>query len=131
MKAGHRYLLYDHACQARKGAELRFPHRVRNWALLVDRKHWVNHTTCSQSFNIDEYPQLKNVNSQISEQLNRSLRKLHSVVAYLRSAIFLVSKMGTLAKVSVFRPQKMALPLRVFWQNDFPLRGTPLTDKIC
>ena len=83
VKAGHRFLLYDNACQARKGAELRFPHRVRNWSMLVDRKHWPNHTDCSQSFNVDEYPQLKHVNSQISEQLNRSLRKLSSVVAYL------------------------------------------------
>ena len=83
VKAGHRFLLYDNACQARKGAELRFPHRVRNWSMLVDCKHWPNHTDCSQSFNVDEYPQLKHVNSQISEQLNRSLRKLSSVVAYL------------------------------------------------
>ena len=83
VRASHRYLLYDNACQARKGAELRFPHRVRNWTFLVDRKHWPNHTTCSKSFNIDEFPQLKHVNSQISEQLNRSLRKLNTVCAYL------------------------------------------------
>ena len=36
--------------------------------------HWPNHTACSKSYNIDEYPFLSNVNSQISEQLNRSLR---------------------------------------------------------
>ena len=83
VQARHRYLLYDNACQARKGAERRFPHRVRNWTFLVDRKHWPNHTACSNAFNIDEYPQLKNVNSQISEQLNRSLRKISTVCAYL------------------------------------------------
>ena len=58
------------------------PHHVRNWTFLVDRKHWDNHTACSQAYNMDEYPALKKVNSQVSEQTNRSLRKLFIVLAF-------------------------------------------------
>ena len=50
---------------------------------MVDRKHWDNHTACSTGFNMDEYPALNNVNSQVSEQLNRSLIKLSVVLAYM------------------------------------------------
>ena len=82
VKARRRFLLYDNACQARKFAERRFPHKVRHWTFLVDRKHWDNHTTCSQAFCMDEYPSLKRINSQVSEQTNRSLRKLSIVLAY-------------------------------------------------
>ena len=82
VKARRRFLLYDNACQARKFAERRYPHKVRHWTFLVDRKHWENHTTCSQAFCMDEYPSLKRINSQVSEQTNRSLRKLSIVLAY-------------------------------------------------
>ena len=82
VQARRRFLLYDNACQARKYAERRYPHRVRNWTFLVDRKHWDNHTACSQAFCMDEYPSLKKINSQVSEQTNRSLRKLSVVLAY-------------------------------------------------
>ena len=82
VQARRRYLLYDNACQARRYAERRYPHRVRHWTFLVDRKHWDNHTSCSTGYNMDEYPCLKKVNSQISEQTNRSLRKLSVVLAY-------------------------------------------------
>ena len=77
-----RFFLYDNACQARRYAERRFPHRVRHWTFLVDRKHWDNHTACSKAYSMDEYPSLKKVNSQVSEQTNRSLRKLSVVLAY-------------------------------------------------
>ena len=82
VQAKRRFLLYDNACQARAYAERRYPHRVRHWTFLVDRKHWDNHTTCSQAYCMDEYPLLKHINSQVSEQTNRSLRKLSVVLAY-------------------------------------------------
>ena len=82
VQARRRFLLYDNACQAKKYVERRFPHRVRHWTFLVDRKHWNNHTACSQAFCMDLYPSLKKINSQVSEQTNRSLRKLSIVLAY-------------------------------------------------
>ena len=83
VQARQRFLIYDNACMARKCAEVRFPHKVRHWTFVVDRKHWDNHTACSIGFNMDEYSALNDVNSQISEQLNRSLRKLSTVLAYM------------------------------------------------
>ena len=60
----------------------RFPHGVRNWTSLVDRTHWKNHQACHLGYNMDLYPQLKGVNSQQAEQINRSLRSLSVVLAY-------------------------------------------------
>ena len=82
VQARRRFLLYDNACQARSYAERRYPHRVRHWTFLIDRKHWDNHTTCSQAYCMDKYPSLKTINSQVSEQTNRSIRKLSIVLAY-------------------------------------------------
>ena len=57
-------------------------HGVRNWTSLVDRTHWKNHQACHLGYNMDLYPQLKGVNSQQAEQINRSLRSLSVVLAY-------------------------------------------------
>ena len=56
-------------------------HGVRNWTSLVDRTHWKNHQACHLGYNMDLYPQLKGVNSQQAEQINRSLRSLSVVLA--------------------------------------------------
>jgi hypothetical protein len=56
--------------------------RVRNLLFAVERKHWANHTASSESYNIDEYPFLSIVKSQISEQLNKSLRKQLTILVY-------------------------------------------------
>jgi hypothetical protein len=82
VQAAKSFFLYDNACKAHKSALRRFPYRVRNCLFAVDRKHWPNHTARSDSYNIDEYPFLSNMNSQISEQLNRSLRKQSLILAY-------------------------------------------------
>ena len=47
-----------------------------------NRKNWENYTFCSLAYNMDEYPCLKKIKSQISEQTNISLRKLSVVLAY-------------------------------------------------
>ena len=64
VRARQRFCLNDFACQARKGGERRFPHCIQNLCFAVDRKHWDNHTACSQGFNPDQYPQLKGINSK-------------------------------------------------------------------
>ena len=86
VQAKQRFLIYDNPCMARKCGESRFPHKVRHWTFVVDRKHWDNHTACSLGFNMDEYPALNNVNSQFSEQLNRSLWKLFTALPYYHYA---------------------------------------------
>ena len=68
---------------------LPFPHRVRHWTFVIDCTHFKNHKTCFSGYNMDEFPQLKSVNSQQAEQINRSLRSLATVLAHLRWETYL------------------------------------------
>ena len=77
-----RVFLYDNSCNLHKTALNRGAKDILKFKVLTDRHHWKNHTGCSESYNCDEYDFLKNVNSQICEQKNRSLRKLSSTLAY-------------------------------------------------
>ncbi len=81
--------MYDNACHLLQWILNRYPHRGRRWTFLIDRKHQDNHTSCSVAFNMDLYPVLKTVNSQLSEQTSRSLRKLATNLAYYESANYL------------------------------------------
>ena len=76
-------------CASHKSAFRRFPHRVRHWTFVIDRTHFKNHTACHAGYNIDEFPQLKNVNSQQAEQINRSLRSLATVLAHYKWETYL------------------------------------------
>ena len=76
VRAKRRVFLYDNSCNAMKIALRRYPFRIRRWQFLVDRHHWPNHVACSQAFNMSHYSYLSDVNSQLSEQLNRKLRKM-------------------------------------------------------
>ena len=55
---------------------------ISKFKIFTDRHHGKNHTGCSELNNSDRYNNLKNVNTQICEQKNRSLRKLSSTLAY-------------------------------------------------
>ena len=57
-------------------------HKINFGNCEATKPHWDNHTTCSQAYCMDEYPSLKLVNSQVSEQTIRSLTKLSVVLAY-------------------------------------------------
>ena len=48
-----------------------------------------NHTACSQAYNMDQYDYLNGINSQVSEQKNRSLRKFTSRLAKMSFATYL------------------------------------------
>ena len=89
VRAKNRFFVYDNCCTSHKAALRRFPHRVRRWTFVIDRTHWKNHTTCHSGYNMDEFPQLKNVNSQQAEQINRSLRSLSTVLAHYRWETYL------------------------------------------
>ena len=75
VKAHKRVVIYDFACKMHKVCLRRYPYRIR-------RFHQTNHKACSQAYNISRYPEMNHVNSQVAEQLNNSLRKLSTVVAY-------------------------------------------------
>ena len=59
-----------------------YPYRIRRHQFVVDRHHQSNHTTCSAAYDMSRYLYLDEINSQIAEQLNNSLRKLSTVLAY-------------------------------------------------
>ena len=40
------------------------------------------YTACSEAYSMSSYPFMNNMNSQLAEQLNNSLRKLSTVAAY-------------------------------------------------
>ena len=89
VQAKQRYFIYDNCCASHKSALRRFPHRVRHWTFVIDRTHYKNHTACHSGYNMDEFPQLKNVNSQQAEQINRSLRSLATVLAHYKWETYL------------------------------------------
>ena len=82
VRANRRFFIYDNSCAAHRCAMQRFPHRVSRWTFVIDMTHWKNHTSCHVGYNMDEFPQLKHVNSQQAEQINRSLRSLSTVLAH-------------------------------------------------
>ena len=59
-----------------------FSHKVKRFQSVIDRHHQANHTACSEAYSMASYPFTNNMNSQLSEQLNNSLRKLATVAAY-------------------------------------------------
>ena len=59
-----------------------FSHKLRRFQSVLDSHHQANHTACSEAYSMAPYPFTNNMNSQLSEQLNNSLRKLATVAAY-------------------------------------------------
>ena len=82
VQAHKRVVIYDFACQMHKVCLRRYPYRIRRFQFVIDRHHQVNHKSCSQAYDISKYPVMNDINTQIAEQLNNSLRKLSTVVAY-------------------------------------------------
>ena len=74
--------LYDNSCNLHKNALKRDAKEISKFRIFTDRHHWKNHTGCSESYNSDQYHYIKQVNTQICDQKNRSLRKLSSTLAY-------------------------------------------------
>ena len=82
VRAKKRVVIYDFACKMHKYALRRFPYRIRRHQFVIDRHHQANHTGCSEAYDMKLFPFMNNVNSQLAEQLNNSLRKLSTVSAY-------------------------------------------------
>ena len=82
VKAHKRVVVYDFACKMHTVCLRRYPYRIRRFQFVIDRHHQSNHKACSEAYNISNYPEMSHVNTQIAEQLNNSLRKLSTVVAY-------------------------------------------------
>jgi hypothetical protein len=75
-----RLVIYDNACNTMRYIAMRSLYIAGRVRFMVDRLHWANHVHCSTAFRLFEYGQysltLRNLNSQIMEQLNNLLRRL-------------------------------------------------------
>ena len=64
---------------------------LSKFKLFVDRHHWANHTGCSSGYNSKRYTYLKNVNTQMCEQKNHSLRKLSASLAHTKFSNYMTT----------------------------------------
>ena len=67
-------LVYDNCCNLFKYCMSRTPWLFKDTRFVVDRFHYRDHVGCSEEFNMDTYEELKNMNSEISEQFNSGAR---------------------------------------------------------
>ncbi|XP_070550589.1 uncharacterized protein [Ptychodera flava] len=81
-----RIVIYDNACKLHQYCLNREPAFFKNTMFLVDRLHWCNHTGCSSGYNMKTYRDNKEIvelNSQICEQMNASISRIKSQLAYM------------------------------------------------
>ena len=84
VKAEKRVFVYDNCCNFHKHVLRRYPWQSRNWHFVVDRHHYKNHKLCSSAYNMDSYNWMENINSQVCEQRNNSLRKMAKSLAHMK-----------------------------------------------
>ena len=108
-------VIYDNACNLLRTAARRALYLIAKIRFLVDRLHWPNHSHCSTAHRMFEYSQyssyLRNLNSQIMEQLNRLLRRLaphfqHSLPHRAINSLLLFLKYMTLQRLRALNLQR-------------------------
>lgn len=75
-------VVYDLACAAHKYSMTRDPHFFHRTRFLLDRLHVYNHHACAPTYRPSQHPDLKGVNTQVSEQFNAILRPFKSFLQY-------------------------------------------------
>ena len=81
-----RIIIYDNGCQLHAYVLKREPTRFKDTKFLVDRLHYRNHVGCSIGYSMDHYAsneEIRDVNSQVCEQLNADLRLLATQIAHM------------------------------------------------
>ncbi|XP_067949054.1 uncharacterized protein [Watersipora subatra] len=81
-------IVYDNACNLHKYAINRDPGFFAKTKFLVDGFHWGNHTGCTTGYNSGCYIQYKDLNTQVAEQRNATLKKLKSSLSYMHEENF-------------------------------------------
>ena len=99
------YIVYDNACGLHTYCLNRDPNFFKTTKFLVDRFHWSNHRGkyfvcftnlclntviigCSRAYNIEYYPSLNHLNTEVNEQANSSISKLKSQLSYMNEGNF-------------------------------------------
>lgn len=103
-------LMYDNACNmTRYGAGLDCGLPLLSGCVFIDRFHSGNHTTCSPTFRTGSKPHtvFRNVNTQVAEQLNNSMRKLQASItsASLPTATMLLRNFLTFHNLEIVERQ--------------------------
>lgn len=98
--------MYDNACGLHTYCLNRDPNFFKITKFLVDRFHWSNHKGksvhcyqcilcmyhdfigCSRAYNIDYYPSLNHLNTEVNEQANSSISMLKSQLSYMNKRNF-------------------------------------------
>ena len=91
VKAERRVFVYDNCCNFHKHVLRRNPWQSRNWNFVIDRHHFKNHKMCSAAYNMDSYKWMDNINSQVCEQRNNSLRKMAKSLAFMKFSNYIRS----------------------------------------
>lgn len=76
-------IVYDNACNLHNYCLNRDPVFFRDSWFVVDRFHWCNHVGCHVGYNLSIYLQHREVNTQVAEQRNATLKKLKSMLSYM------------------------------------------------
>jgi CxC4 like cysteine cluster associated with KDZ transposases len=82
-------VMYDNACRLHEYTLNRFPGAVKNMQFMIDSLHWVNHTSCAEVYNPDNYrAQIGNMPSVLCEQKNSILHRLKTTAPHLNFRSF-------------------------------------------
>lgn len=90
LKKPPKYVIYDFACALHSYCLNREPEFFKNTIFLVDYFHWLGHVACAQSYNINEYPQLRYLNEEIAEQCNSAYARVRNCVTMMSQNNFVL-----------------------------------------
>lgn len=76
-------IIYDNACNLMKMILLRMPTLVRQFTLIVDAFHQGGHANCSSLYNSNLNAAVKQINSSLNEQKNKTLRYMQTSVSFM------------------------------------------------
>ncbi|KAL3865224.1 hypothetical protein ACJMK2_006839 [Sinanodonta woodiana] len=76
-------VIYDNACNLHNYCLNRDSVFFHETWFLVDRFHWCNHKGYHVGYNVSHYLQYGQLNSQVAEQCNSTLKRLKTMLSYM------------------------------------------------
>jgi hypothetical protein len=86
----HKTIIYDAGCRLVEYILHREPNMLNHLDIFIDRLHYKNHSSCSSSYNMDEYPRLADINSVINEQFNSTVSHCKRMISYMTHRHFVL-----------------------------------------
>jgi hypothetical protein len=85
------YVVYDFGCALQEYCLNRAPDFFKDTQFVVDRFHWLGHSSCSQGYNPSLYTMLQRVNTSIAEQCNAVLGRVKGSITRMAQVSFMLS----------------------------------------